>query len=88
MNYANLSNSPVFIVVVFLVVVTFLFCRIILGPYLLFQLSTKWVIGSTPAFLYYLNVFITVGFNVLNFFWYTKILQLVMKKLNPSRKNR
>jgi len=87
MNSASLTDSPLFLLNVIVLMVSFLFCRIFMGPYFFYHLVTSWVTqeGEHP-FLFYLNIVIVLSFNVLNFYWYGLLLKLALRKLSPAKK--
>ena len=54
LNYLKLDNSLPLSLCGIILLVTFFFCRIILGPFLFYHMIYNWT--SEPRFLFYINV--------------------------------
>lgn len=66
-------------------VITFFFCRILLGPYLLYHMFMFWT--GEPRYLFLINVFIILFFILLNFYWFSLLLKIILKKDKKEHTN-
>ena len=77
-NYLNFESSTPLMTCGGILVVSFFFCRVLWGPFMLWHMMNNWV--APPRFLYYINVFIVIFFILLNFYWFYLLLRLLLGK--------
>jgi hypothetical protein len=75
LNYLKLDNSLPLSLCGIILLVTFFFCRIILGPFLFYHMIYNWT--SEPRFLFYINVGIVLFFIVMNMYWFKQLLRVL-----------
>lgn len=58
-------------------ITSFFFCRVLLGPYMIYHMVNFWTSG--PDFLYYLNVGIIAFFIFMNYYWFFQLVKMMFK---------
>ena len=77
MHALDLKDYPSFKIVCFIVLASYAVLRIMWGPYMLYHLATNyemWQSNEIDSFLLYPNSIILFLFNLINFFWFHKLI--------------
>lgn len=92
--HINWANTIIFKTTVLLVVIVFLFCRVLLAPWMDWKLYESYfetepvgVWWTDDEAMYWINVVIMFIFTILNFFWYYKLVATAVKGITkPNSK--
>ena len=81
MHYLELAHTTFFKIIVGCLVTLFFVFRILLAPYMCYGMYTSLQLGLWEGYLgiFYPNFIIMVLFTLLNYFWFYKLLSVVMK---------
>lgn len=80
------NDSNTFIFTSFFLLSLFFSFRVVLGPILVYHTVYEASMFSRFPELYYLNVFIVVGFTLLNFFWFYALVAMFFKPSKTGKK--
>jgi hypothetical protein len=84
MHQLSLSSSPLFLVFAGILLISFFFLRVCLGPYITIHMMTSdWGEGYTT--LSYLSIGIMFGFCLLNFLWFYKLVAMALKTIKKDK---
>jgi hypothetical protein len=83
-NYLNFESSLPLTITGAVLVISFFFCRVLWGPWMLWHMYTYWT--SEPRFIFQINVFIMIFFILLNFYWFYLLISLLFKSAKKEKK--
>jgi hypothetical protein len=84
LNFLKFQSSIPLTVCGVILLVAFFFCRVILGPYILYHMVNYW--KEEPRYLYHINVGIVIFFICLNFYWFKQLLNVIFGSKKEKKK--